>query len=208
MARTADLSKLPVLNTVSDRERETILACLAKLHTSTRTIVAGEDPLPEAFDASNLGAVKEVLSRAFVVAAHDEKKRRDNRKSGLLDKLFSHPAFGAMMGTEIVKRDAMANIPAEVRAANPSIQVPTVAKIDMAIVKLAILSAFPGTTDEQIHTDLSSMKLETENVGRGKLAVHVPFQVYDAWTATQKEKATAASKTNGASKGKESAATA
>ncbi len=202
MARTAELNNLPVLSSYSEEEKQKIMGHLGALHALLRTAIPAEDPLPSEFTPHNLSAVRAMLDRAFLVPATDVKRTRDKRKAGLLVAVFSSPAFQAMMTVETIKRDALANapIPAEVRAATPSLAVPLLASIPRDVVDIAIKSAFPGTTDEQIEADLRARKIETVNVGRGKHEARFPFATFEAWKREADAKAAAASKaeTNGA----------
>lgn len=181
MARQADyFSDLPALKTRSDNEVKAFHGAFAKLYASVRSLVAKDDSdLPETFNPSDLKTMREACDRMFAVLATEEQSNRKKRAAmlkSIVDKVISPFLDAALTG-----RDAMLKVieqaPQELRS-QLSQHVQTSCYVPFATVKLAAITAHPGTTDEQLKDELKKIGYETVKAGRGEngdLQVKVPF---------------------------------
>jgi hypothetical protein len=162
---------------------------MSKLHALLRSaLVADDTDLAETFNASDLGKVKEIAARATALLATGEKRKRDERKGKLRDVLFSHPAFQGAMSGQIALRDAFATMTEEQRSL-AKLTVPTDGYVSFNVAKLAIVSAWPGTTDEQITADLRAIGIECVAAGRGQPNnLKVSHEKYAEWQKMHAEK--------------------
>lgn len=187
MARTANLDALPSSN-VSENDLTIIMGAIAKLFPVLRTAFDRSENMPENFNVSDLSQVKELSTRLFVVLANNENAKRKGRLSTLRDVVIGNPIVAASMGAAISARDAFAAIPEETRKL-AGLSVPTMGKVDLATVKLAVSAAFPGITDTDLIRDLDKVGLKVEGTDRRGHVVQIPFDVFADRSAKIKARA-------------------